>query len=255
MKVVILAGGFGTRISEETVLKPKPMVEIGGKPIIWHIMKFFSYYGFNEFVILVGYKGHIIKEYFFNYYLHNSNLKIDLETNSIRYENYSEDPWLVDIVDTGLDVMTGGRLLRAQNVIGNSNFFLTYGDGLCDVDLNRVVDASNASGNIVTLTAVRPSGRFGSLELTGSQISSFHEKNESSSKWINGGYMVCNQKIFDFIDSDNCILEESSLPRIAELEGLGAYKHDGFWRCMDTLSDRQALDEIWKSGKAPWKVW
>lgn len=256
MKVLLLAGGFGTRLSEETQLKPKPMVEIGGMPILWHIMKLYSHYDFNEFVVLCGYKGYCIKEYFANYFLHNSNVTFNMATNEMEVHSSHVEPWKVTLEDTGLNTMTGGRVKRAQKFVGDDTFMLTYGDGVGDVNIQELLDFHKAHGKMATLTAVRPSGRFGALHLGNSDsIQAFQEKPKGDGAWINGGFFVCEPGIFDYIDGDETILERAPLERLAAEGQLMAYKHEGFWRPMDTLRDKNELNSLWDSGKALWKVW
>ena len=255
MKVVILAGGFGTRLTEETTIKPKPMVEIGGKPILWHIMKGFSKQGYNDFVILTGYKSYIIKEYFLNYFSHNSDLHINLENNEVLYKNYSAENWKVDIVETGLNTMTGGRILLAKKNIGTKPFFLTYGDGLSNINLGNVLKVHEEMQNIITLSGVQPTGRFGSLGIKDNKVVSFLEKIQGDGNWVNGGFFVCSNKTFDFIENSDTIFEEYTLPKIAEISKLGVYQHKGYWQCMDTLRDKLALEAEWENGKAGWKIW
>jgi glucose-1-phosphate cytidylyltransferase len=255
MKVAILAGGYGTRLSEETDLRPKPMIEIGGKPILWHIMKHFSRYGHNEFVILLGYKGYYIKEYFANYFLHQSDVTIDIKNNSMDIHNNSSEPWKVTLIDTGLDTMTGGRVKRAQKFLDKEPFFLTYGDGLSDIDLDKLLSFHKKSGKIMTLTAVQPEGRFGALDLSGESVHSFAEKPRADGSWINGGFFVCEPKLFDYItEGDTTILERSPLEKLSHNNQLMAYKHNSFWKPMDTLRDKQQLERLWSSGHAPWRV-
>lgn len=257
MKVVILAGGFGTRISEESHLKPKPMIEIGDKPILWHIMKIYSHYGYNDFIICCGYKGYVIKEYFADYYLHCSDVTFDFtnDNNMIIHNNIAE-PWKVTLVDTGLYTQTGGRVKRIQQYVGDEKFMLTYGDGVSDVDINELVQFHNKSNKIATLTAIQPGGKFGVLEIDGNQnIARFAEKAKEDGGWINGGFMVLEPKIFDLIKDDSTILEREPLERLAQKGELLAYKHSGFWQCMDTQRDKNHLDSIWEKNRAPWKVW
>lgn len=255
MKVCLLAGGFGTRLSEETGLKPKPMVEIGSKPIIWHIMKLYSHYGFNDFVILLGYKGYVIKEYFANYFLHQSNVTINLETNSMEIHKTSSEPWKVTLLDTGLDTMTGGRVKRASEVI-DSPFMLTYGDGVGDVNINELVAFHKEHGKICTMTSVQPEGRFGSLEIgENAQVSKFLEKPKGDGAWINAGFFVCNPEIFQYLEDDQTIFERYPLETLASKGELMTYKHSGFWKPMDTLRDKNQLETLWKSETAPWKTW
>jgi len=257
MKVVILAGGFGTRISEESDLKPKPMIEIGGKPILWHIMKIYSHYGFNDFIICCGYKGYVIKDYFHHYYMHQADMTIDLGMNTIEYHNSQSEPWRVTLVDTGLNTMTGGRIKRIQPYVGNETFMLTYGDGVGDIDILKLIEFHKQSHSFATLTAVQPHGRFGAIELTkNDRISAFEEKPKGDGAWINAGFFVCEPSVFDFIkDGDNTIWERDPLEKLA-LEGqLDAFKHNGFWRPMDTLRDKNELEKLWADNIASWKVW
>lgn len=256
MKVVLLAGGFGTRISEESYLKPKPMIEVGEMPILWHIMKSYSHYGHNEFVVCCGYKQHVIKEWFADYYLHKSDITFDFaDGGKMEVHNNVAEPWKVTLVDTGLTTMTGGRIKRIRHYVGDEAFMVTYGDGVSDVDVNKLVQFHNESGNMLTLTAVKPDGRFGVLDLNGNRVESFREKRQTDMGWINAGFMVVEPRVFDFIDGDDTIFEREPLERIAELGELNAYKHHGFWQCMDTMRDKQKLDQLWESDKAPWKVW
>ncbi len=256
MKVVILAGGFGTRLSEETTLKPKPMVEIGGKPILWHIMKLYSAYGHNDFIILLGYKGYLIKEYFSNYFLHQSNVQIDLTNNSTKILNSASEPWKVTLLDTGINTMTGGRIKRAADYIEGETFLLTYGDGISDVNVNNLISFHEDHGKKLTLTAVQPEGRYGSLNIDSDGIvKSFKEKPKGDGVWINGGFFVCDSSIINYINSDNTVFEEDPLETIAKENELKALKHNGFWRCMDTLRDKSNLSQLWDKGNAPWKIW
>jgi glucose-1-phosphate cytidylyltransferase len=256
MKVVILAGGLGTRLSEETVLKPKPMVEIGGMPILWHIMKTYSKYGFNDFVICLGYKGFVVKEYFANYFLHKSDVTINLKTNSVEVHDTQAEPWKITLVDTGDNSMTGGRIKRIQKHIGNETFMLTYGDGVADININTLVDFHKKNNKYCTVTAVQPSGRFGLLNINEeNQVNSFFEKPKGDGSWINGGYFVCEPQIFDFIDGDDTIWEKKPMEKIATEGQMCAFKHQGFWRPMDTLKDKMDLNEMWNENKAPWKLW
>lgn len=257
MKVVILAGGLGTRLSEETSLRPKPMVEVGGRPILWHIMKIFSAYGFNEFIICCGYKGYSIKEYFFNYYRHNSDLTIDLESNELTFHHARSEPWRVTCVDTGDYTMTGGRLLRAAEFIGEEDFFLTYGDGVGNVDIAKLALFHRSHGGAATLTSVSPPGRFGALDIDNAtgRITEFKEKPTGDGGRINGGFFVLGAKVFDLIDGDECVWEQEPLMSLARDNELFAYRHDGFWQPMDTLRDKQQLQDLWDSGNAPWRIW
>lgn len=256
MKVVILAGGFGTRISEESHLRPKPMIEIGEQPIIWHIMKLYSYYGFNEFIICAGYKQNMIKEYFADYYLHRSDITFDFSNGGkMTVHNNASEPWKVTVVDTGLSTKTGGRLKRIQPYVKNEPFMLTYGDGVANVDIHALMEFHQNSGRIATLTAVQPEGRFGFMDINGYQIDSFREKNKDDSGWINGGFMVLQPEVFKYIDGDATVFERTPLEAIAKSGGLAAYFHNGFWQCMDTQRDKELLERLWASGEAPWEVW
>lgn len=257
MKVVILAGGYGTRISEESHLRPKPMIEIGGNPILWHIMKTYSHYGFNEFIICCGYRGYMIKEYFADYYLHRSDITFDFaEDNRITIHSNVAEPWKVTLVDTGIDTMTGGRLKRVQKYIGNETFMLTYGDGVSDVNINKLVEFHKKNNRTATLTAIQPGGRFGVLDLeTNNEINSFYEKSKEDGGWINGGYMVLEPEIFSYIDDDKVTLEREPLELLAKEGNLDAYKHEGFWQCMDTQRDKELLERMWVEHNAKWKVW
>ncbi len=256
MKVAILAGGYGTRLSEETDIKPKPMVDIGGKPIIWHIMKHYSHYGHNEFIILLGYKGYYIKEYFANYFLHQSDVTIDIKNNKMEIHNNSSEPWKVTLVDTGLETMTGGRVKRAEKFLKDEPFLLTYGDGVSDVDLNKLIEFHQKNKKLMTLTSVQPEGRFGALDLEGDFIRKFVEKPKGDGAWINAGFFVCEPKIFDYItEGDSTILERAPLEKLAKERQLVAYKHEGFWKPMDTLRDKIQLEQLWSDNKAPWKHW
>lgn len=256
MKALILAGGLGSRISEETTLKPKPMVEIGGKPILWHIMKLYSHYGINEFIVLLGYKGYFIKEYFSNYFLHQSDVTIDLKDNSIEVHNNSAEPWKVTLLDTGTNSMTGGRILRAKPYLNNDTFLVTYGDGVSDVDIQKTLDFHRAHGKAITMTAVQPAGRFGALEIgENDQVLSFKEKPQGDGSWINAGFFVCESKVLDYIAGDATVFEKEPLENLAKDQQLVTYKHDGFWQCMDTVRDKNYLNELWESGNTPWKKW
>ena len=251
MKAVILAGGYGSRLSEETEIKPKPMIEIGGKPILWHIMKTYTLYGITDFIICLGYKGYLIKEYFSNYYLHMSDVTFDLKNNNTTiHENYSE-PWKVTLVDTGEKTMTGGRLKRIQNYIDDT-FCLTYGDGLIDMNISESINFHKQNNFIGTVTAVQPSGRFGALTLQDNKVTAFSEKIQTDSGWINGGYFVLEPSFFDYLDDDNTILEKKPLENLAKDGNLGVFKHTGFWQPMDTLRERNLLDEMYKNNNAPW---
>jgi glucose-1-phosphate cytidylyltransferase len=259
MKVVILAGGYGTRISEESHLKPKPMIEIGERPILWHIMKLYSNYGFNDFIICLGYKGFYIKEYFAHYFLHESDVTFDFRSGSdnlsVTHE-HSAEPWKVTLVNTGLDTMTGGRVKRIQKYIKNEPFMLTYGDGVSDVNLKNLTDFHRQHGKLATVTSVQPAGRFGALDISDNQeVRGFHEKPKGDGTWINAGFFVLQPEIFDYIDNDSTIFEKEPLEQLASDHSLMAYKHHGFWQPMDTLRDRNYLEDLWKTGKAPWKNW
>jgi glucose-1-phosphate cytidylyltransferase len=257
MKVVILAGGLGSRLSEETDVRPKPMVEIGGKPILWHIMKIYSSYGFNEFVICLGYKGYVIKEFFANLYLHMSDITIDTSDNSIIAHNSPTDKWKITLVDTGSNTLTGGRIKRIQSYIGNNEFMLTYGDGVSDVNIPELIKFHRSQNRLCTLTAIQPVGRFGVLQLgANAKIESFHEKRPEDIGWINGGFFVCNPQVFDYIkQGDDTIWERDPLETLAKEGQLSSYKHRGFWRPMDSLKDKMDLNELWNKGKADWKTW
>ena len=256
MKVVILAGGFGTRISEESHLKPKPMIEIGGRPILWHIMKIYSHYGFHEFIICLGYKGYIIKEYFSNYFLHMSDVTFDMKNNSMEVHQRFVEPWKVTLVNTGEGTMTGGRVKKISSYIGKETFMLTYGDGVSDVDIAKTIDCHRSHGKLATITATQPTGRYGTLNLTSNnEVGGFQEKPLGDGGWINAGFFVMEPQVLDYIDGDSTILEKEPLESLSKKGELVAYKHVGFWQPMDTLRDKSNLEELWKSGKAPWKVW
>jgi len=255
MKVLILAGGVGSRLSEETVLKPKPMVEIGGHPILWHIMKMYSHYGFNDFVILTGYKSHVIKEYFVNYYQRYSDITVNMVTNEVTVHQTRQEPWTVTMLYTGQDTMTGGRIKKAAAYIGHEPFLLTYGDGVSDVDIPATIAAHKASGKLITMTAVKPSGRFGALSIDeNNTITSFQEKPQGDGAWVNGGFFVCEPQVLDYIKGD-VYFEQAPLEKLAQEGQLHAYKHNGFWQPMDTLKDKKLLTDLWYSGQAPWKKW
>ena len=257
MKAVILAGGFGSRLSEETVLKPKPMVEIGGKPILWHIMKIYSSHGINDFVILLGYKGYHIKEYFANYFLHQSDVTIDLKDNSIKVINNSSEPWKVTLLDTGLNTMTGGRIKRAQNFIGDEPFMLTYGDGVADINIKELLKFHKSHGKLLTMTSAQPDGRFGALDIDDdNKVNEFKEKPKGDGSWINAGYFVCEPKVLEFInEGDETIFEQSPLKNLAKNGEIFTYKHNSFWMPMDTLRDKKVLNDLWLNNKALWKSW
>ena len=255
MKVVLLAGGFGTRITEESEFKPKPMIEVGGMPILWHIMKQYSSYGFNEFVICAGYKQHIIKEWFADYFLHKTDVTFDFtKGNTLIVQDAHAEPWKVSVVDTGLYTMTGGRIKRIQKYIGDEPFLMTYGDGVSDIDINKLVEFHNSHGKTATLTATNVNQRFGILELDGTNVKAFKEKFSDGSK-INVGFMVLNPNIFNYIENDETVFEKKPLEKLASEGELKAYIHDGFWQCMDTKREKNLLEEMWNAGKAPWKVW
>lgn len=257
MKVLLLAGGFGTRLSEETDMRPKPMVEIGGRPVLWHIMKLYSKYGFNEFVVLLGYKGYYIKEYFSNYFRHQSDMTIDLENNTTEYFNNKTEPWKITLIDTGLDSMTGGRIKRAQDIVGNESFMLTYGDGVSDVNIDELVEFHKAHGKALTMTSAQPDGRFGALNIgENNQVIEFQEKPKGDGGWINAGFFVCEPKVFDYItEGDGTIFEQKPLKDLAKDGEIHTFKHEGFWKPMDTLRDKQQLQKMWENGKAQWRVW
>ncbi|MDR1940766.1 MAG: glucose-1-phosphate cytidylyltransferase [Endomicrobium sp.] len=258
MKVVILAGGYGTRISEESILKPKPMIEIGELPVLCHIMKYYSAFGFSEFIICCGYKGYLIKEYFSNYFLHNSDITFDFSNdNKMTVHNNAAEPWKVTLVDTGLNTMTGGRLKRIKKYLDGERFMMTYGDGVCDLDIKELIEFHNISKKIATLTAIQPGGRFGVINLddTKNFITSFSEKSKEDGGWINGGFMVLEPEIFDYIESDSTIFEKEPLETLAMQKQLCAFKHTGFWQCMDTQRDKIALEKLWTENQAPWKIW
>ncbi len=257
MKVVLLAGGWGTRIAEESEIKPKPLIEIGGMPILWHIMKEYSHYGFNDFIVCAGYKQHLIKDWFANYYLHSSDVTFDFtEGCSVTYHQGSFDPWRVTVVDTGLNTMTGGRIKRVQPLIGDETFMMTYGDGVCDVDMNKLLEYHRRKGKIATLTSVKLEQQKGVINVGGDNaVRSFREKNRNDGSLINAGYMVLNPAIFDYIEGDDTVFEQEPLERLAEEGELMSYQHEGFWQCMDTLREKRVLERIWASGDAPWKKW
>lgn len=254
-KVVILAGGLGTRLSEETETKPKPMVEIGGRPILWHIMKLYSHFGLNDFIICIGYKGYVIKEYFANYFLHMSDVTLDLRSNTTEVHRVNVEPWRITLVDTGADTMTGGRLLHVRQYIGNNDFCLTYGDGLADVDIAALIQHHISLKRAATVTAVRPPGRFGAMDVQQHLVNSFREKPRGDGGWINGGFFVMNPSVLDYIADDATPLEAEPLTHLARDRQLSAYLHEGFWQAMDTLRDKRQLEEHWHSGHAPWKLW
>jgi glucose-1-phosphate cytidylyltransferase len=256
LKAVILAGGLGTRLSEETTLKPKPMVEIGGKPILWHIMKSYSTHGINDFIICCGYKGYVIKEFFANYFLHTSDVTFDMQLNTMEVHARNAEPWKVTLVDTGEDTMTGGRLKRVSEFIGEDEAFcFTYGDGLSNVDIGASIAFHKKHGKLATMTAVQPPGRFGAIDMDGQSIIRFKEKPQGDDNWINGGYFVLSPKVIDYITDDNTFWEKEPIEQLARDNLIDAFVHEGFWQPMDTLRDKVYLDELWANGKAPWKIW
>lgn len=258
MKVVIFAGGLGTRLSEETTLRPKPMVEIGGKPILWHIMKIYEKFGYKEFIICLGYKGYMIKEYFMNYYLHNSDVTIDLENNGLEIHKTKSESFKISLIDTGLSTLTAGRLKRVKEHVGNSRFMLTYGDGVSNLNIEELVDFHKSHGKLVTMSTIQPPGRFGSLNMVNSnQVSKFEEKQKGESGWINGGFFVLEPKVFDYLpeNADEVMWEDYPLQNLAKDGQLMAFKHHGFWKCMDHLRDKITLEKMWTSKKAAWKIW
>lgn len=256
MKAVILAGGFGTRLSEETDLRPKPMVEIGGKPILWHIMNIYACHGIKEFIIALGYKGEFIKEYFLNFYAFNNNITIDLATGETAIHDGNQPDWKIHLVDTGLYTQTGGRLKRLRKWLGHEETFMfTYGDGVADIDLRAQLDFHKSHGKLATVTTVRSPARFGRIAFNGDQVVEFYEKSESAEGWINGGYFILHPRAIDYIDDDESIWERTPVERLAHDGQLVGYRHNGFWSCMDTLKEKRFLEELWNSGKAPWKMW
>ncbi len=255
MKAVILAGGFGTRISEETHLRPKPMIEIGTKPLLWHIMKLYSSYGINDFIICLGYKGYMIKEYFANYFLHTSDVTFDIANNSVEVHERHAEPWRVTLVDTGENTMTGGRLKRIQPYLGDEDFCFTYGDGLSNVDISKLIEFHNQEGTLATLTAAHPPGRFGALNLERNRITRFKEKPEGDNEFINGGFFVLSPKVMEYIEGDKTVWELGPMEKLAQEGELSAFIHKGFWQPMDTLRDKKHLETLWSDGQAPWKIW
>jgi glucose-1-phosphate cytidylyltransferase len=255
MKTIILAGGFGTRLAEETEIRPKPLVEIGQQPILWHIMKHYSHYGFHEFCIALGYKGEMIKKYILDYSTLNGMLTVDMQTGKVMFDKPIYEPWMVNLLDTGLTTNTGGRIKRMLTLIKNETFFLTYGDGVSDVNLNELLAFHKSHNKLVTLTAVRPPARFGGLTFDGDLVASFTEKPQAGEGWINGGFMVCEPGLLDYIDGDSSSLEGDALERLSKDNQIAAYRHFGFWQCMDSLRDKRLLEQLWQSGNAPWKTW
>ena len=256
MKVVLLAGGLGTRLSEETVLRPKPMVEIGGMPILWHIMKIYSSYGFNDFIICLGYKGYVVKEYFANYFLHKSDVTINMKDNSIKVHDSQAEPWTITLVDTGNESMTGGRIKRIRSHVGNETFMLSYGDGVSNVNISELVKYHQEKGKLCTVTSVQPSGRFGAININDDNtVHSFMEKPKGDGAWINGGFFVCEPDVFDYIEGDSTIWEREPMEKIAQDGQMVAFEHNGFWKPMDTLRDKHELEEDWTQNKAKWKTW
>lgn len=255
MKTVILAGGLGTRLSEETALRPKPMVEIGGRPVLWHILNIYAAHKFNDFIIACGYKGEMIKEYFYHYALHNSDVYVDLAQATAKLQNSRTPDWRIAVIDTGAQTQTGGRLKRVQPIVGGDSFMATYGDGVGDVDIAALLRFHKSHGRLATVTAVRPPSRFGDLDIDGDRVVEFNEKPQTGEGWINGGFFVLEPRIFDYIDGDDTIWEREPMARLAQEKQLMAYRHGGFWQPMDTLRERRILESLWESGKAPWKIW
>lgn len=255
MKTVILAGGLGTRISEETTVRPKPLIEIGGRPILWHIMKIYSAHGFNDFIVCLGYKGYAIKEFFANYFMHTSDVTIDLATNRIETHRNQSEPWKVTLVDTGDQTMTGGRLRRVREYLGDEDFFMTYGDGVGDVDLSQLLAFHRGQGTLATLTATQPPGRFGALHIEDDRVVTFEEKPPGDRAWVNGGFFVCSPKVIDYIDGDATVWEREPLERLASEGQLATFRHRGFWQPVDTIRDKFHLQELWDADAPPWKVW
>ncbi len=255
MKAVILAGGLGTRISEESHLRPKPMIEIGGKPVLWHIMKIYSAYGLNDFIICLGYKGYMVKEYFSNYFLHTSDVTIDIGNNSIEVHQNSAESWRVTLLDTGVDTMTGGRLKRVRDYLGDEDFCFTYGDGISDVNITELIAFHERQDALATVTAIQLPGRFGALKIDNGSVSGFEEKPQGDSGWINGGFFVLSPKVLEYIDGDETIWEREPLEKLATQGQLSAFSHRGFWLPMDTMRDKTRLEELWDAGHAPWKIW
>ena len=254
MKVVILAGGLGSRISEETITRPKPLIEIAGKPLLWHIMKIYSSYGLNDFIICCGYKGYLIKEYFTNYYLHTTDITVNVRTNKVKVHKKNTEPWKITLIDTGQNSLTGDRIRKIEPYVGE-NFCLTYGDGLTNANIKKTIDFHKKKKKIATVLAVKPSGRFGAIEIQDEMVQKFLEKPEGDGGWINGGFFVLNKKIFKYLTKKNCIWEREPLEKISQQKQLSAYKHEGFWYSMDTLRDKNHLENLWNSKKIPWKIW
>lgn len=255
IRAVILAGGLGTRISEESHLRPKPMIEIGGKPILWHIMKMYSHHGINDFVICLGYRGYVIKEYFANYFLHTSDVTFDMKRNQIEVHQRNAEPWTVTLVDTGESTSTGGRLKRVQSFVGDNTFCLTYGDGVSDVNIGMLLEQHRNQQRIATVTAIQPPGRYGALEIDSNGVRSFQEKPAGDGAWINGGFFALEPRVFDYIEGDQTSFEASPLQKLSAEGQLAAFQHHGFWQAMDTLRDKNQLEDLWKSGRAPWRTW
>jgi len=255
MKVVILAGGLGTRLSEETIVKPKPMVEIGSEPILWHIMKIYSAQGFNDFIICAGYKQNMIKDYFISYLTNHVDVEVDLQKNEVKILNEHQGNWKVKVIDTGLLTMTGGRIKRIQKYIDEDEFMVTYGDGLANVDLHKLLESHHSSGKLLTVTAVQPKGRFGVLTIENDEVTDFTEKPPGDGMWVNGGFYVMNKAVLNYIENDETVLEEGPIRNLVKERQVNAYKHYGFWKPMDTMTDKRQLDELWDSRKAPWRIW
>lgn len=257
MKVVILAGGRGSRISEESLYKPKPLIEVGGKPIIWHIMKHYSHYGFNDFIICCGYKGYLLKEYFVNYYMHNSDITVDLKRNNLKIKKNNSEPWKVSLIDTGENTMTGGRILKLKNILKKEkNFFLTYGDGVSDININKLLNFHNKNNKLATISVVKPQGRYGMIDLKkNAYVKKFAEKPDGDGSWVNGGFFVLNNGIFNFLKKASDIFEQGPIQKISKKRQLVAFKHLGFWKAMDTVNDKHFLEALWSKPKCPWKIW
>lgn len=255
MKAVILAGGLGTRLSEETVVRPKPMVEIGGKPILWHIMKIYSHFGVNDFIICLGYKGYLIKEYFANYFLHMADVTFDMANNKMQVHQNFAEPWNITLVDTGDETMTGGRLRRVKNYLGNEDFCFTYGDGVANIDIRALIQVHQKAGRLATVTAAQPPGRFGAIEYQDNKVIAFKEKPRGDGAWINGGFFILSPKVIDYIKDDKIVWEQEPMHQLAESGQMSVYFHNGFWQPMDTLREKHLLEDLWNSGHAPWKLW